>query len=281
MKTAEYYDRSDYLGDELLAGTGVIGLISGDQLHPPMIDDSAIWRDASLWKQGAAEHVRRLLVRAQINAADVVLDVGCGVGGAARMLTREFGARAFGVNISGTQLRTARKLGEDERYVLASAEVLPFEAGSFYCVATVNMFYHVADKQQALREMYRVTQPGGVLAFDDWVLTDRAEAHDRKELHQHWNPEPVEWLTDSALLEAIQEAGFELEQVDDFSAVGRGVMAEHFADTFERQVRPMIVAHDAAHGNDVAHYLRAAIDHTIELYKQEKMRYLQLIARKF
>lgn len=281
MKTAEYYDRSDYLGDELLAGTGVIGLITGDQLHPPMIDDPVMWQDALLWKHGAAEHVRRLLERAQINTEDVVLDVGCGVGGATRMLTREFGARGFGVNISETQLHTARKLGKDEQYVLASAEVLPFEAGSFFCVATVNMFYHVADKSAALREMYRVTQQGGVLAFDDWVVTDRVEPRDRTQLHQHWNPEPVEWMTDNALLDAIQDTGFELEQVDDYSAVGRGVMAEHFADTFERQVRPMIVAHDAVHGHDVASYLAAAIEHTIELYKQEKMRYLQIIARKF
>lgn len=281
MKTAEYYDRSDYLGDELLAGTGVIGLITGDQLHPPMIDDPVMWRDASLWKQGAAEHVRRLFKRAAINTGDVVLDVGCGIGGASRMLKREFGARAYGINISETQLRTARKLGSEERYVLASAQVLPFEAASFLCVATVNMFYHLADKAAALREMCRVTQPGGVLAFDDWVLTDVATERDRTELLQHWNPEPARWITDVELFDAIEAAGFELEQVDDYSAVGKGVMAEHFGQTFERQVRPMIVAHDATHGNDVADYLKAAIDHTIELYKQEKMRYLQVIARKF
>lgn len=281
MKTAEYYDASDYLGDDLLAGTGVIGLLTGDQLHPPMIDDAAMWQDVKLWKHGAAEHVRRLLRQAGINAGEVVLDVGCGIGGATRMLTREFDAHAIGLNISRTQIETARRLGDSkERYILADATHIPLPVDRVDCVVTVNMFYHIADKAGALREMLRVTRHGGVLAFDDWVLTEHATEADRAELHQHWNPEPVRWITDDELFAALEDVGYELEQVHDYSNVGRGVMAEHFPDTFEQQVRPMIVAHDPVHGNDVASYLRAAIEHTIRLYQQEKMRYLHIMARK-
>lgn len=280
MKTAQYYDSSDYLRDELLAGTGVIGLITGDHLHPPMIDDAEMWRNASQWKRGAAQHVRRLLERAQIGTNDVVLDVGCGIGGATRMLTREFEAQAIGLNISRTQIDTARKLGGSEHYMLADATQIPMRNDVVGCVLSMNMFYHIGDKHAALHEMQRVVTHGGILAFDDWVLTDRAGTDDRKELQQHWNPEPVAWITDDELFDALQDIGFELEQVQDYSHVGRGVMAEYFASTFEEQVRPMIVAHDPVHGNDVATYLRAAIEHTVQLYKEEKMRYLQMIARK-
>lgn len=279
MKTAEYYDSSNYLDDELLRGTGVVGLISGDQLHPPMVDDAAMWKDLRMWKQGAAESVRRLLRHAAIDAGDVVLDVGCGIGGATRMLAREFNARPIGLNISESQMRTARKLG-NEFYIKGSAEDIPVRSNAVDSVLTVNMFYHVCRKSVSLCEMFRVTKPGGTLAFDDWVVTAKATDEDQKELQGHWNPEPVTWITDSALQAEVTNAGYDIERMDDFSHVGRGVMAEHFGTTFEREVRPLILKEDPVHGESVAHYLRAAIDHTIEMYKQEKMKYLQIVARK-
>jgi cyclopropane fatty-acyl-phospholipid synthase-like methyltransferase len=278
-KTADYYDASNYLDDEKLRGTGVVGLISGDQLHPPMIDDAAMWQDLRQWKRGAAESVRRLIRNARISPGDIVLDVGCGIGGATRMLSREFDALPIGLNISEEQMRTARKLGH-EGYVKGSAEEIPVASNAVDSVLTVNMFYHLPHKSESLREMYRVTRPGGTLAFDDWVVTSRATDQDRADLQQHWNPEPVRWITDDELEREIMHAGYHIERIEDFSHVGRGVMAEHFGATFEREVRPLILEEDPVHGESVADYLRAAIDHTIEMYRQEKMKYLQIVARK-
>jgi SAM-dependent methyltransferase len=278
-KTADYYDASIYLDDELLRGTGVVGLISGDQLHPPMVDDAAMWQDLRQWKHGAAESTRRLIRRAGVNSEDVVLDVGCGIGGAVRMLSKEFNAIPIGLNISEEQMRTARKLG-NEFYVKGSADEIPLRSNAMDFVLTVNMFYHIRRKFVSLCEMFRVTKHGGALAFDDWVVTAKATDQDQADLQQHWNPEPVRWITDTELETEITNAGYDIERIDDFSHVGRGVMAEHFGPTFEREVRPLILREDPVHGESVAHYLRAAIDHTIEMYRQEKMKYLQIVARK-
>lgn len=279
MNTAEYYDSSNYLDDELLRGTGVVGLISGDQLHPPMVDDAGMWKDFRKWKQGAAESVRRLLRHAGIKSDDAVLDVGCGIGGAARMLSREFRAVPIGLNISEGQIGTARKLG-NEIYVKGRAEAIPLNSNTVDSVLTVNMFYHIPRKSASLREMFRVTRPGGTLAFDDWVVTAQATEEDRKDLQDHWNPEPVTWITDTQLQTEITSAGYTIERIDDYAHVGRGVMAAHFGTTFEREVRPLILREDPVHGASVADYLRAAIEHTIEMYQQEKMKYLQIVARK-
>lgn len=279
IRTAEYYDSAVYAEDELLRGTGVIGMISGDQLHPPMVDDAAIWQDSGRWREGGAASVRRLLRNAGIQAGQLVLDVGCGIGGATRMVTRETGATAIGLNISEEQMRTARRLGS-ESYIKGTVEALPVAANSVECVLSVNMFYHVAAHAAAVREFHRVTRRGGKLAFDDWVLTDAATSEDRAELNQHWNPEPVRWITDRELERAIEQAGYDIEAVTDLTSIGTGVMATHFGATFEREVRPRIEAYDVAYGSMIADHLRAAIDHTIQLYREEKMRYLQIVARK-
>ena len=279
-RTARYYDNATYVDDDQLRGTGVIGMLTGDQLHPPMVDDAAIWSNSRRWKEGAQQSVRRLLRHARIAASQRVLDVGCGVGGATRMLVREFGAKAIGLNISIEQLRTARRLDRAQPYVKAGVEQMPIRSNSIDCVLSVNMLYHVADKPAALREMARVTRTGGILAFDDWLLTPAASSEDRTQLLEHWNPEPVRWITDVELETFLADAGYAIERVEDYSGVGRGVMAEFFGPTFEREVRPLIVSADPVHGELVATYLRSAIDHTIELYRQNKMRYLQIVARR-
>ena len=279
MKTAEYYDNSNYAEDELLRGTGVVGLISGDHLHPPMVDDPEVWRNSARWKEAAAQSVRRLLNRAGIRPQDQVLDVGCGVGGTVRMLADELGARAMGLNISITQLQTARKLGPGE-YIKGSVAAIPIRSNCLHAVTCINMFYHVSDHGTALREMFRVLRPGGCFAFDDWVLTESASEADQHELNQHWNPEPVRWIKDVELLDRLRQTGFEAEHVEDLTNIGRGVMHEHFGATFEREVRPMLEQADPQHGRAVAEHFKAAVEHTIRMYRAGRMRYLQIVARK-
>jgi ubiquinone/menaquinone biosynthesis C-methylase UbiE len=279
MKTAEYYDNSNYADDELLRGTGVVGLISGDHLHPPMVDDAEIWKDSKRWREGAAESVRRLLQRATILPGSSVLDLGCGIGGTVRMLQREFSAHALGLNISETQIATARKLGPGA-YVKAGISAIPIRSNCLDAVTCINMFYHVADHAAALREMFRVLEPGGALAFDDWLLTENARDADQRELNTHWNPEPVRWVHDVELMDLLDQTGFAVEDTTDVTNVGQGVMHEHFADTFEREVRPLIESADPQYGTAVADHFKAAVEHTIRMYCEERMRYLQIVARK-
>jgi SAM-dependent methyltransferase len=195
------------------------------------------------------------------------------------MLARELGARAIGLNISQTQLETARKLGPGD-YIKADITRIPLAPNCLHAVTCINMFYHVADHAGALREMARVLRPGGRLAFDDWVLTENATAEDRRELNTHWNPEPVRWTTDVALLDLLNDTGFVIDDISDLTSVGRGVMGRHFADTFEREVRPLIESADPQYGRAVADHFKAAVEHTIQMYREERMRYLQIVARK-
>jgi SAM-dependent methyltransferase len=190
-----------------------------------------------------------------------------------------FEAHAIGLNISEEQMRTARKLGV-ESYIKGSIDEIPLKSNAVDCVVSVNMFYHVSAHSAALREMNRITKRNGTLAWDDWVLTENANDIDQTDLNGHWNPEPVRWITDSELFAGITDAGYAIESITDLTSIGTGVMAEHFAPTFEREVRPMIEAHDAQYRAMIADQLKAAIEHTIQMYQEEKMRYLQIIARK-
>lgn len=278
-RAAEYYDAAWLDGVEL-PGTGIVGLMLGDQLHPPMVDDGGVWGDGARWVEGARECTRRLARLAGIGPADTVLDVGCGAGGAVRQLSAEFGCRAAGLNVSALQLRTAASLGGAARrigYLRGDAQRIPARDGAFTCAWTFNMFYHIPDKRLALREMHRVVAPGGRLAFDDWVLTADADAADRAELRHHWSS--PDWMTDRELLDAIHAAGFVLRgEPADWTHVGAGVMRRLFASTYDRDFAPRIRALDAAWGQRMADDFRDAVQHTIDLYASGRLRYLQLVA---
>lgn len=278
-RAAEYYDAAWLDGVEL-PGTGIVGLMLGDQLHPPMVDDPGVWGTGPRWVEGARECTRRLARMAGIGPADTVLDVGCGVGGAVRQVSAEFGCRAVGLNVSAVQLRTAASLTASAgrtAYVLGDAQRIPARDGAFTCAWTFNMFYHIPDKPRALREMHRVLAPGGRLAFDDWVLTPAADAADRAELRHHWSS--PDWMTDGELLDTIHQAGFDLRgEPADYTHVGAGVMRRLFASTYDRDFAPRIRALDAAWGQRMADDFRDAVQHTIDLYASGRLRYLQLVA---
>lgn len=280
-RAAAYYD-SAWLDGLQLPGTGIVGLMLGDQLHPPMVDDAGVWGDGARWVEGARECTRRLARMAEIGPGDTVLDVGCGVGGAVRQVSAETGCRAVGLNVSALQLQTAAGLGGPAGrigYLRGDAQRIPARAGAFTCAWTFNMFYHIPDKPRALREMHRVVAPGGRLAFDDWVLTDAADAADRAELRHHWSS--PDWMTDGELLDAIHQAGFTLRgEPADYTHVGAGVMRRLFAQTYDRDFAPRIRALDAAWGDRMAADFRDAVRHTIDLYASGRLRYLQLVAER-
>jgi SAM-dependent methyltransferase len=100
-----------------------------------------------------------------------VLDVGCGIGhwgGAlAGVLPRR--ARLIGVDREPQWVeqaaRRARRAGLAGRfsYRQASAEALPFKAGSFDMVTCQTLLMHVRQPKRVLSEMLRVLKPGGLL----------------------------------------------------------------------------------------------------------------------
>ena len=98
-----------------------------------------------------------------------LLDVGCGPGA----LTAELVSRAGADQVSAVEPSASfaaavreRLPGVDVR--LASAEQLPFAAGTFDAALAQLVVHFMADPVKGLREMGRVTRPGGVVAACVW-----------------------------------------------------------------------------------------------------------------
>ena len=89
------------------------------------------------------------------------LDVGCGMGELAERVQRELGADVVAVDISARMVELTRERGIEA--TVADVQALPFEDGSFDCVAANWVLYHVPDLDLGVRELARVIRPGGRL----------------------------------------------------------------------------------------------------------------------
>jgi len=101
------------------------------------------------------------------------LDVGCGPGG----LTSELAARVGAANVAAIDPAPqfaaacrARNPGADVREGVA--EELPWADGEFDATLSSLVIAFMRDADQGVREMVRVTQPGGVVAACMWDIAD-------------------------------------------------------------------------------------------------------------
>jgi ubiquinone/menaquinone biosynthesis C-methylase UbiE len=106
---------------------------------------------------------------ANVRSGQRVLDVGCGPGS----LTAELVARVGPSSVSAVDpsesfvaAARARHPGVDVRR--AQAELLPFSNGAFDAALAQLVVHFMADPVAGLREMARVTRPGGVVAASVW-----------------------------------------------------------------------------------------------------------------
>ena len=105
------------------------------------------------------------------------LDFGCGVGGYDRLLVTEHGAAAvYGIDLGAAVVAEAlaraeaEGLGDRLHYRVVEPGSIPFEDDRFGFVFSKDAIVEVPDrdKPDVLRELYRVTAPGGWVVLSDW-----------------------------------------------------------------------------------------------------------------
>jgi sarcosine/dimethylglycine N-methyltransferase len=106
-------------------------------------------------------------------AGDVVLDVGCGLGGPSRYLVDRFGCSVVGVDLLPLRVERAQALaavtGASERvsYRVADATALDVDDGSFTHAWMLDVSVHIRDKRTLFQEIARVLRPEGLLVMHD------------------------------------------------------------------------------------------------------------------
>lgn len=116
-----------------------------------------------------------------------VLDVGCGVGGPALYLAKNYGVHVTGVTIAEQQVEIATRrakeagLSDQAKFVHGDAMQLDFADGTFDAAYVFEAGCHMPDKSKYCREVARVLKPGGVFTGEDWFQAEALSAEDHRE----------------------------------------------------------------------------------------------------
>ncbi|MEV8515745.1 class I SAM-dependent methyltransferase [Dactylosporangium sp. NPDC051484] len=147
--------------------------------------------------------------RAGLPRGGTVLDAGCGTGRALPALRAAVGSEGvvLGLDLTPQMLDVARARGE--RLILGDARRLPLAAASLDAVFAAGLVMHLPDATKGLRELARVTVPGGHLVlFHPSGRAALAARHGRV-------LRPDEPLSRSPLTESCSRSGWTLTDYDD------------------------------------------------------------------
>jgi SAM-dependent methyltransferase len=134
------------------------------------VEDLAPVDEFHMGGRPASEH---FLDRFAITQTMHVLDVGCGLGGAARFVADRYGARVSGIDLTPEFVATGQALndwvGLGDRITLeqGSALGMPFEDETFDAAYTMHVGMNIADKRALFAEAARVLKPGAVFGVYD------------------------------------------------------------------------------------------------------------------
>jgi ubiquinone/menaquinone biosynthesis C-methylase UbiE len=103
--------------------------------------------------------------------ASALLEVGCGTGQVLDLLVRRLGAgsveRAVGIDRSAFLAERAAKRFPGYEIFAADGRSIPLPDGQFDLTYTATVLVHAADPDGIVKEMYRLTRPGGTAAILD------------------------------------------------------------------------------------------------------------------
>lgn len=154
---------------------GLLERLWGDHIHLGYYGDPPQPQDFRASKARLVHELVQWAGLHKLPPGSRLLDVGCGIGGSARILARDYGFDVLGTSISSQQIDRARALTPAHipcRFAVMDALAMPMADGCFDAIWTVEAAPHIANKQRFANELLRLLKPGGKLVMADWNQRD-------------------------------------------------------------------------------------------------------------
>ena len=136
-----------------------------------------VWGEGFL-SPGGTDEINRIIKGIDVSNK-TILDIGCGCGGAAIHFIKNHGAKmVIGIDTESLVIKRAKELAK--KYNLSNrVKFRCVESGSLDIldesvdiVFSKEVFLHIANKDDLIKDIYRVLKPRGLVVASDWMRID-------------------------------------------------------------------------------------------------------------
>ncbi|RMG38753.1 MAG: methyltransferase domain-containing protein, partial [Methanobacteriota archaeon] len=156
------------------------------------------------------------------------LDVGCGIGGSSRYLSRKLNAEVIGVTLSPVQVERAREITQQNHitqpllFMVEDALSPSFPPESFDLIWALESAEHIPRKSKLLWNWHQLLKPGGKVLFATWChrpVPPELNTREQQQLHQLYEVFSLSPLISMDMYGALMEdVGFRNIELADWSA---------------------------------------------------------------
>jgi len=139
------------------------------------------------------------------------LEVGSGMGHLTGQLEDRF--ETFGCDINHWAVKKSREVVHGSELQTASAQELPFRDNSYNVVIIKHIVEHLPDPQKAIREIARVTEPGGTLILATPNLDSLLKPWKGDNWIGYQDPTHISLKPPSEWISHIEGAGFKIIRI--------------------------------------------------------------------
>jgi len=158
------------------------------------------------------------------------IDLGCGIGGPARLIAHFTQANITGINNNayqikrGNQINEKTKMGHLVNFQKGDFMNIPAEDNTYDCAYEIEASCHAPDKVGLYSEILRVTKPGGYFGCYEWCMTEKWDPQNPQHNRIKSGIEKGNGLPDlepvAYILESLKEAGWEVVHHEDRALTG-------------------------------------------------------------
>jgi len=173
---------------------------AGKDINALTREDIAPFDEFHIRGRAATREIGKL---ADFQPGTEILDLGCGIGGAARTLMTEFDCHVTGVDLIEEYIETAlilnTRIGINGKiqFEQSNAMDLPFDDESFDVVFSQHITMNIEDKTRLAEEVRRVLRPEGQFVLYEICAGSVATPHF-----------PLPWANDSAINYLVEPQAF-------------------------------------------------------------------------
>lgn len=183
---------------------------------------------------GGLETTKEFVGLLDLKPGQKVLDVGCGIGGSAFYMYKNYGVDVLAVDLSTNMIRIGQRRAQEEKcadnvkFAIVDITTANYKPESFDVIYSRDTILHIADKETLFTNFLKWLKPGGQLLISDY---NRGEQEPSDRFKAYVKQRNYQLITTKEYGKILEKVGFTQVKAEDKTEMFKGVLNRELNET--------------------------------------------------